>query len=63
MNYSVLRQGRDLGTFPLEELRRRREAGELSGNDYVRAETRHHVVKVDRRLTHQGRNTGSCLPP
>jgi hypothetical protein len=35
MNYHLHRNGQTLGTFPLEELRRRREAGELSGNDLV----------------------------
>src|SRR5262249_40698391 len=35
MNYHLHRDGQTVGVFPLEELRRRREAGELSGNDLV----------------------------
>ena len=38
MNYRLHRQGVDLGVFPLEELRRRRQAGELAGDEYVLAE-------------------------
>jgi hypothetical protein len=38
MNYRVRRQGADLGAFSLEELRRRRQAGELTGSEYVQAE-------------------------
>ena len=35
MNYHVHHQGRDLGSASLEELRRRREAGELSGAEMI----------------------------
>src|SRR5690349_21394025 len=38
MNYRMRRQGEDLGAFPLEELRRRLEAGELTGGEYVQGE-------------------------
>jgi GYF domain 2 len=38
MNYRVRRQGESLGTFSLEELRRRLEAGELTGDEYVQCE-------------------------
>src|ERR1700734_3505413 len=38
MNYHLRRQGEDLGVFPLEELRRRRQAGELTGLEYVQGE-------------------------
>ena len=38
MNYRVRRQGEDLGTFPLEELRRRYQAGQLTGGEYVQGE-------------------------
>jgi hypothetical protein len=38
MNYHLRRQGEDLGIFPLEELRRRRQAGELTGLEYVQGE-------------------------
>jgi hypothetical protein len=35
MNYHLHHQGRDLGVFPLTELRRRRSAGELTGAELV----------------------------
>lgn len=35
MKYHLNRQGRELGCFPLDELRRRREAGELTGTELV----------------------------
>jgi len=35
MNYHLHRNGQTVGVFSLEELRRRRESGELSGNDFV----------------------------
>jgi len=35
MNYHVRREGEDLGAFPLDELRRRREAGEFNGSERV----------------------------
>jgi hypothetical protein len=35
MNYHLNRDGQDLGIFPLEELQRRRAAGELTGNELV----------------------------
>jgi len=38
MNYHLRRQGEDLGIFSLEELRRRRQAGELSGLEYVQGD-------------------------
>ncbi len=38
MNYRVRRKGEDLGFFPLEELRRRRETGEFTGGEYVQRE-------------------------
>ena len=38
MNYKVRRQGVDLGIFPLDELRRRREVGEFNGEEYVQRE-------------------------
>ena len=40
MNYRMRRPGEDLGVFSLEELRRRRESGELAGNEYVQEEGR-----------------------
>ena len=38
MNYRMHRRGEDLGIFPLEELRRRLDAGELTGGEYVQGE-------------------------
>jgi hypothetical protein len=38
MNYKVRRQGVDLGIFSLDELRRRRDADEFSGDEYVQRE-------------------------
>ena len=40
MNYRMRRQGEDLGVFSLEELRRRREGGEVTGSEYVQEEGR-----------------------
>jgi hypothetical protein len=36
MDYHLNQNGQDVGEFPLEELRRRRAAGELTGNELVR---------------------------
>ena len=38
MNYRMRRQGEDLGVFTLEELRQRRESGELTGGEYIQGE-------------------------
>lgn len=38
MNYRMRRQGEDLGVFTLEELRRHRESGELTGGEYIQGE-------------------------
>ncbi len=38
MNYRMRRQGEDLGVFTLEELRQRRESGELTGGEYIQSE-------------------------
>jgi hypothetical protein len=35
MNYHLHKQGQSLGVFPLEELQRRRNAGELDGTEHV----------------------------
>lgn len=52
MNYQVRRQGQDLGVFSLEELRLRRESGELSGNDYVRSGEKSDWQPLDMVLLH-----------
>ena len=38
MNYRMRRQGVDLGVFTLEELQRRREAGDFTGGEYIQGE-------------------------
>jgi 3-keto-disaccharide hydrolase len=38
MNYRMRRQGEDLGVFTLEDLRQRRESGELTGGEYLQGE-------------------------
>ena len=38
MNYRVRREGEDLGVLSLDELRRRCQTGELTGNEYVQGE-------------------------
>ena len=35
MDYHLNQQGQTIGVFPLEELRRRRQAGELTGAELV----------------------------
>ncbi|MGA9780166.1 MAG: hypothetical protein ACLPRE_01765 [Limisphaerales bacterium] len=40
MNYRMRRQGEDLGVYSLDELRRRRQAGELTGTEYIQEEGR-----------------------
>ena len=35
MKYRLTQDGRDVGEFALDELRRRRDAGELTGNEWV----------------------------
>jgi hypothetical protein len=62
MNYRVRRQGEDLGAFPLEELRRRRDAGELSGGEYVQAEGKSDWQPLDLVLQQGYRVTPPPLP-
>ncbi|MDB6022006.1 MAG: hypothetical protein JWQ04_1863, partial [Pedosphaera sp.] len=52
MNYRVRRQGAELGTFTLEELRRRRAAGEFTGTEYVQGEGRPDWQPLDLVLRH-----------
>ena len=63
MNYRVRRQGEDLGFFSLEELRRRRETGELTGNEYVQAEGRSDWQPLDLVLQQDYRVVPPPLPP
>jgi hypothetical protein len=62
MNYDVRRRGQNLGVFSLEELRRRREAGELAGNDYVQAEGMSDWQPLDLVLQQGYRVTPPPLP-
>jgi hypothetical protein len=62
MNYRLRRQGADLGTFSLEELRRRRQAGELAGNEYVQAEGKDDWQPLDLVLEQGYRVTPPPLP-
>ncbi|HSY42510.1 MAG TPA: DUF4339 domain-containing protein, partial [Candidatus Acidoferrum sp.] len=62
MNYRVRRQGQDLGTFPLEELRRRREAGEFNGGEYVQGEGMTDWQPLDLVLQQGHRITPPPLP-
>ncbi len=63
MNYHVRRQGEDLGAFPLEELRRRREAGELTGSEYVQGEGMPDWQPLDLVLQQGHQVTPPPLPP
>ena len=47
MNYHLHRQGASEGEFPLDELRRRREAGELKGDELVWREGMSHWQALD----------------
>ncbi|MBU6409715.1 MAG: hypothetical protein KGR98_04940 [Verrucomicrobia bacterium] len=63
MNYRVRHLGEDLGIFPLEELRRRREAGELTGGEYVQGEGMADWQPLDLVLQHGRQVTPPPLPP
>ncbi len=52
MNYRVRRQGEELGTFSMEELRERRAAGALTGNEYLQGEGRSDWQPLDLVLQH-----------
>ena len=47
MNYHLLQDGKDAGEFPLAELQRRREIGELAGTALVRREGMHEWQTLD----------------
>lgn len=63
MNYRLRRQGEDLGVFSLEELRRRRESGELAGKEYVQGEGRPDWQPLDLVLQQGYRVIPPPLPP
>ncbi len=61
MNYYLHHDGRDLGMFPLEELQRRRQSGELSGAEFVWREGMTEWQPLDSVL--QGTAHGRFIPP
>ena len=63
MNYRVRRQGQDLGALSLEELRRRRETGELTGSEYVQGEGMSDWQPLDLVLQQGYRVVPPPLPP
>jgi hypothetical protein len=63
MNYRMRRQGEDLGVFSLEELRRRRDSGELTGGEYVQGEGRPDWQPLDLVLQQGYRVIPPPLPP
>jgi hypothetical protein len=62
MRYKVRRQGENLGEFTLDELNRRREAGEFSGAEYVQLEGMTDWQPLDLVLR-QGYNTALLASP
>ena len=63
MTYRMRRQGEDLGIFSLEELRRRRESGELTGSEYIQAEGKADWQPLDLVLQQGYRVVPPPLPP
>jgi hypothetical protein len=64
MNYHVNRQGLNVGVFSLEELRRRREAGEFGGSEWVWREGMAQWQLLDLVLKQgDGVGTGAPQPP
>lgn len=62
MNYHLNRDGQNLGTFPLEELRQRREAGELNGTEQVWCDGMAEWQSLDEVLGHQVTEAPPTLP-
>jgi hypothetical protein len=63
MNYHLHHQGQDLGVFSLEELRRRRQAGELSGDESVWCEGMADWQSLDTVLSAAAASSPSPTPP
>jgi hypothetical protein len=63
MNYRMRRQGEDLGVSSLDELRRRREAGELTGGEYLQEEGKSDWQPLDLVLQQGYRVVPPPLPP
>ena len=63
MNYRMRHQGEDLGVFSLDELRQRRESGELTGSEYIQAEGKNDWQPLDLVLQQGYRVVPPPLPP
>jgi GYF domain 2 len=63
MNYHLNRQGQNVGVFPLEELRRRRGAGECQGDDLVWCEGMSTWQRLDSVLQTGGPGGPGSAPP
>ncbi|HKW28229.1 MAG TPA: hypothetical protein VJT54_02765 [Verrucomicrobiae bacterium] len=63
MNYRMRRQGEDLGVYSLDELRRRRQAGELTGAEYIQEEGKSDWQPLDLVLQEGYRAIPPPLPP
>lgn len=63
MNCHLHSGGKDLGIFPLEELRRRRNAGELSGTEYVWCEGMPNWLPLDLILQQTAPAAYAPAPP
>ncbi len=63
MNYQMRRQGEDLGVYSLDELRHRRQAGELTGGEYVQEEGKSDWQPLDLVLQQGYRVVPPPLPP
>lgn len=64
MNFQLKKAGKDLGDFPLAELRRRRDAGELTGTELVWREGMDQWAALDAVLRAEAAKTPAmALPP
>src|SRR5204863_3936792 len=63
MDYRLHREGKDEGTFSLGELRRRRQAGELSGSEWVWCEGMPSWQSLDSILQASGSSLSRTVPP
>ncbi|MGH9594575.1 MAG: hypothetical protein ACRD5L_15900, partial [Bryobacteraceae bacterium] len=62
MNYRMRRQGEELGACSLDELRRRRQAGELTGSEYIQEEGKSDWQPLDLVLQQGYRAIPPALP-
>ena len=63
MKYRIHLQGKELGVFSLDELRRRRESGELPGSAYAQGDGMSDWQPVDVVLQQRARAAPPPLPP